>query len=63
VIPGLIAQHMPVRADGWTGTGASRAVDGKVSGASNRKASGADLGGRVKAAREAAGMGVPLTVN
>jgi hypothetical protein len=49
------------------GTGVSRAVAGKPSGASDRNVSRADPAGRAKAAREAAGKpagaGVPLTVS
>jgi hypothetical protein len=45
-----------MRADRWIGTGASGAVDRKVSRASDGKASGADLAGKAKAAGEAAGM-------
>jgi hypothetical protein len=47
--------------DRWTGTVVSGAVGGEPSRASDGKASGADLAGRAKAARKAAGAGVPLT--
>jgi hypothetical protein len=54
VIMGLIAQHIPARADRWTGAGVSGAPDGKASGA-DPEASGADLDGKVFR------TGVPLT--
>jgi hypothetical protein len=47
--------------DEWMGAGVSGAVAGKPSRASDGKVSGAGPAGRVKAAGEAAGAGVPLT--